>query len=276
MGIGTAGLIGLAFCASTMAAELSLVGITYYGEVHRIDLASGASTLIGDSGFLPTTCMGKDASGRIYSMGHKFGEPTYSYSLFSIDPATGAGTLEAALAPISNYSGMAFMPDGVLMAVRQSVAGDSPRDLYRVDPAAGTHTLIGSTGAQLWSLAASSEGRLYSYEGLWWDTSGRGLVEINPLTGVATDVNGSAGATESITAMAFSPGGELYALECAPNSYPETTALYSIDTATGATTLLWRIPMEEVFYGFEFVPEPAGWTAVMLALGCLARRRRIR
>jgi hypothetical protein len=171
---------------------------------------------------------------------------------------------------------MAFMPDGSLMAVRQSVAGDSPRDLYRVDPVAGTHTLIGSTGAQLWSLAASSEGRLYSYEGLWWDTSGRGLVEIDPLTGVATDVNGSAGSTESITAMAFSPDGVLYALECTPNSYPETTALYSIDTLTGATTLLWRVPMVEAFLGFEFVPEPAGWTAFMLALGCLARRRRTR
>lgn len=94
------------------------------------------------------------------------------------------------------------------------------QSLYTLDTASGTATAIGSTGrnATIVSLTADAAGTLYA-----WDTA-LGLMTVSKTTGVATDVHAT-GAAPQVTAIEFSPNGNLYGAG---------TTLFRLSKTTGA------------------------------------------
>jgi hypothetical protein len=212
-----------------------MIGVTIDGVVVSIDQSTGAGNTIGNCGFVVNS-LAKDSSGTLYSAS--------GTKLITINPMTGAGTEVATLnfgADPSDVRGLAFSPDNVLYAVVNgySSTGIGPDHLYTVNVSTGVASLVGDTGlTRVQSLDFSPSGVLYG-----WDV-GLGLITINTTTGVATDVNPSVGATADIQGIVFSPDGILYGA---------CNAVYKIDVATGATTLVGSRGYSDV-RGLEFGP----------------------
>ncbi|MCB0122059.1 MAG: hypothetical protein KDE58_07435, partial [Caldilineaceae bacterium] len=104
--------------------------------------------------------------------------------------------------------------------------GDS--NLYQVDRETGALTVVGDTGIeQLMDLAFDPEGTL-------WATVGNVLYTLDPATGASTEVVAITGVDEEIEIMGlgFTDDGTLYATS------PESELFYTIDLATGDTTVV--------------------------------------
>jgi hypothetical protein len=235
------------------------------GVVSRIDALTGSGTVIAPSGFGSLNALAASPAGTFYSVSGS--------RLVAIDPWTGAGSLMTTLAFSSggtDVRALAFSPAGAMFAINDggNISGvPQPDLLYQIDPLTGQTALVGTTGLRgLQGLDFSPTGTLF-----WWDIgggpdSGLGLVRIDPLTGLVTDVNPSIGGLASqVQTLAFGPDGLLYGAR---------DALYTVDRESGALTLIGSGGYEDV-RGLAVVPEPR--VPVLLGLGLLALglRRRI-
>lgn len=122
--------------------------------------------------------------------------------------------------------------------------------LYSIDQTNGATTFIGSTGfSALNALAADSGGTIYS-------TSGSNLLSINTTTGAGTSVATISGLGEgtSIRGLAFSSSNVLYAINNggSPGSTSVDDKLYTINTTTGAATLLGSVTGFKGVQGLDF------------------------
>lgn len=161
--------------------------------------------------------LSEDSNGKVFST---YGNDVVGYSFYEIDLVTGAAThiLSTSLYWIE---AIAFGPNDELFVIHDpfaSMAGGI-HDLYLVDLASGSATLIGSTGKEGIKALEYFDETLYGY-----DTTA-GLVTIDTTTGLATDVNdklrGPLGATVS---MCFDSNGALYYVD---------QALWMMDRGSG-------------------------------------------
>lgn len=207
----------------------SLVGIEFSAtdsQLYGINDATGAGTPIGGTGFKAVNSLAFSNAGTLVSVAANAG----IYSLISVDPATGTGTLLTQLnfggAP-ADVRGLAFSPADVLFAIQDTAGGDN---LYTVDVSTGVGTLVGATGLPgLQSLEFSSTGQLFAWDIGTTGSNGLGLVTINPATGAYTDVNPAVGGI-ALQSIAFDSSGALYGVT--------SNKLYSINTTTGVATLI--------------------------------------
>jgi IPTL-CTERM motif len=146
-------------------------------------------------------------------------------NLFSIDPATGAGTV---IGPIGfAVTGLALHPSsGVMYGVTSNNSPVCAACLITVNLTTGTGTLIGPLGLIIAEVAFRADGTLFG-----WSESSDDLATINIATGAATTVSDSGLSTRG-DGMVF-VGGTLYVM-------PENDdgGLYSINTASGLPTLV--------------------------------------
>lgn len=156
-------------------------------------------------------------------------------ALYRVDLATGQATR---LGPIgyNDVEGLAISPQGVLYGVADATVGNGSGTtdfLLRIDQTTGAGTLVGQlaglagqgpTGNLDYGLAFTCDGRLW----LSSDTTDE-LWEVDPANAVPRRV-GSTG--QALSGLAGS-GNELYGV-----SIGNTPALYRIDTATAASTLV--------------------------------------
>ncbi|HLF96231.1 MAG TPA: Ig-like domain-containing protein, partial [Methylococcaceae bacterium] len=166
--------------------------------------------------------MFRNSTGTFYSVS--------DFNLYTINPATGAGTLVAALSfPVAvDIRALAFSPADVLFAINKELPGPVDK-LYTINASTGVETLVGSTGVNgIQGLAFAPDETLYG-----WDSATLGLVTINPATGGVTDVNPAVGGTAAIQTIVFHSNGTLYGMR---------DDRYSIDPATGVFTLLGNFP----------------------------------
>jgi len=252
----------LALCSAPFFAHADILGVSFSGRVLDVNSASAAASVVAPAG--PSLNSLASDGTTYWSVG------SFAGDLVTIDPITGAATsgpVLTGLADPTSIRGLAYF-GGSLWAIQNTGGQTSvgPDSLYRVDPGTGVATLIGATGVSgMQALAADARGQLYG-----WDI-GLGLMRVDSSTGLAVDVSSSAGALD-IQALAFSGSGVLYGAR---------DSLYTIDTATGLTSLIGAISGVGTpdLRGIEFttaVPEPETWALLIAGLGFIGLRARRR
>jgi hypothetical protein len=171
------------------ARAQTLVGIdSLNGTIFSIDPQSADTQVLGVLGppWNLWTAMTKDSQGRIYAANGVY-STTYGIYEINVGAATATFVCQTDLNAITS---LAIGPGDVLYAIHDTTAPISggPDDLYTINLATGGTTRIGATG--LISVSSLS----YGLGSLWaWDFYERGLVRIDPATGIASDVNPQVG-----------------------------------------------------------------------------------
>ncbi len=223
-----------------LPAQATIIGISS-SFVWRIDETNASDVLINSTGPAGLQAMAKNSAGVLYASG------IIAFNhLYTVDPATGVHT-QGVATPISSIRALAFNSTDVLYAINGNPTNLLPFQLFTVDVATGVATPVGLVNAQVQGMTFGPTGTLYG-----WDVGGAGLVTINPATGAISDVNAAIGGGIEVQTLAFSPGGVLYGAG--------PTNLYTIDTATGALTLVGAFSPPAGIFGMEFAagPPPAG------------------
>jgi hypothetical protein len=212
--------------AAGIAAAQDLLGVSWAGQVVRIDSATGAATAIG-TGLLGQNSLARDANGVFWSS-HRTGSTvsTWVHHFTTIDPNTGAATIVHS--NVIDIRGMASAGGTMMWGIHNTVAGSisSIDDLVLIDMATGAITTIGSTGIAAIQGLALHAGTLYA-----WDIN-IGLVTIDTTTGAATDPFPGTSGPSGLQALCSHPDGRLLVAGGAANS------LYVVDTTTGGTTAI--------------------------------------
>ncbi len=261
-----------------MAHAADILGVAFDGTVSRIDTATGTGSTIGNAGFTGLNSLARNSASEFFSVAGDAFAP--SSTLIRIDSITGLGTSVATVnlgLAEASVRALAFSPTGVLYALNNGggkFSTTDPDDLYILDPLTGLGTLIGNTGLPgLQGLEFASDGRLFAWDIAPTPGLGKGLVLLDPLTGLAADVNPLLGeaAGVDIQTLAFNSSGSLYG---------GRTSLYVIDPATGATTLVGSGGYDARGMAFladdggpsqEIIPEPSSWLLMGVGLcGLLA------
>ena len=178
------------------------------GDLHSIDPQTGNSTLRGFTGYHAHLWSGlsQDSTGRLFAA---TGDWIAGFSIYEIDPITGAGTF-AAQTNFTEIGCMAFAPDNTLYIGHDPnwPSGGGIYDLYTLDLNSGIDSFVGSTG--IVSLLAMD----FCGDQLFGQNPIEGLLRIDTNTGTGADVNpnflGQLGATMS---MCFDNQGALYYLD---------------------------------------------------------------
>jgi hypothetical protein len=193
------------------------------GNLGKVDVATGATTVIGPMGLVGDEIMTDIA---FSPTGQLFG--TSFTSLYSINAGTGAATLIGGLGAAGlGMNALVFRTDGVLLG-----AGFLSRDLFSIDVTTGAATSLGTTGYRSAGDLAFHNGHLYLSSMNDDDADGPNpgdidsLIEIDQSTIVGTLI-GPIGFS-NVFGLATGDDNELYALS--------GTTVLVIDPTTGAGT----------------------------------------
>lgn len=261
--VGPVVLAGLA--SSAAGSELYAVNAAATGILHRVDQITGATTLIGNTGYTFPGDLTSDTrvgSYRIWSPDLTTG------TLLTIDPVTGAGASVGPFSSPTTIVSLAFdITTGKLYGNTATGFGAAAGDqLYEIDPNTGACTLIGTLGVDnVYALAFNNAGTLY---GVAHDR--HSLVTISTATGAASLV--APVGLDAVYDIATRPEDNVtFAVDTI------TSKLYTLDLATGATAEIGPYTASNLV-GLAFSPVPEPTTLVLLAggLAFLARRRRHR
>ncbi len=195
-------------------------------QLYRVDPGSLQATLVGtiafSDGINQLTDLAVDASGGMVGVS--------TQQLYRIDKTTAAATL---IAPLTQaYNGLSYVDDGTgerLLGTTQS------GELWRIDPTSGASSRVGAFGGGLLSsgdiVFVYGAGLLATVTRADWTTDR--LARIDPTTGVAT-VIGDTG-HDNLFGIGYWAGRVI--------AFGEGGVLVSVDTSTGATTLVSQSSM---------------------------------
>ena len=257
-GLSVAAVLAIAMAPATGFA--TAIGVSWSGDVYTIDETTGVGSFLGASGFSELNSAAADSVGTVFS--------STDLELVTIDSTSGLGTgVVSYSAPFSNgIRGLAFADDDTLYALADTgpLGSLGPDSLYTVDIGTGNFTLVGSTGlTDVQGLAFSASGDLFA-----WDITS-GLMSLDLTTGFATDVGAAAGIS-GIQALEFGADGTLFG---------GRDELYSIDTATGAWSLIGGGGYSDVrglAIASAAVPEPGAFALMGVGLVSIAAAKRWR
>ena len=191
--LGVTSLVGIAYGPGGTLYGLMTFAGTYGNSLVRIDPVTGATTLVGPTGFsniFEGDIAYNPANGLLYGIEDVPGGGNVR-NLFTIDPATGRGTVIRDLGFGGDPSALAFSPGGTLY-VLNNVDDGPPDQLYVVDPATG----IPSSPVNLSSRLGFTEGMAFDpatgilYVADGGDQGSNSLYTVNPATGAMTRVGG--------------------------------------------------------------------------------------
>lgn len=240
---------------ASVAAHADILGVSFAGDSYDISSSTGSGSLLDESGFLGLNSMAEH-DGIFYSV-------SSSNVLLSVDATSGVATglvgLNFGFADIS-VRGLAIDSTGTMYAANDESFDDY---LYTINIDTGAGTLVGAmSNSDMQGLAFDGSDTLYAWAVGFGGAAG--LHTVDTTTGSATDVDGSVGSNGDIQGIDFGPGGTLYGAH---------DALYTIDTSTGAQTLVGSGDYSGV-RGIGVVPEPASMIALALGASALVVRRR--
>jgi hypothetical protein len=141
-------------------------------SLYQIDPAAPSGTYVGDIGY-SVTDIAVTSDNMLWGI-------TFT-SLLVIDYCTGTGSFVGDVGGTSSLNALVSAPDGMLFGA------DYGGDVWRIDPATGRGTRIGSYGAGLSSsgdLAYGPDDRLYGAVRASWSSNDL-LIAVNPVTGRA-------------------------------------------------------------------------------------------
>jgi hypothetical protein len=249
----------LSACATALADPVLWVSDSR-GQLAKIDVLTGSTTLVGDTGVFMFD-IAFNATGQLFGIS--------GTALYSINSTTAASTLIGTTGSSSNINSLVFGSDGTLYGASNG--------LYKFNTTTGAGTQIGTNFAS----GASSSGDLAFVGGkLYLSTLGSPsdrLANLNTSTGALTDV-GSIGFA-SVFGMASPNGADLYGFS--------DNRVLSINATTGAGRLLSTAngPVLGAVYGSAFfneavptpaIPEPSTYallTVGLIGLGFAAKRK---
>jgi DNA-binding beta-propeller fold protein YncE len=193
---------------------------------------------------------------------------SYANSLFRIDPDTGASEL---VGP----TGLGSVTEGDLAFDRTTGslygfwnADQGQRQLFTLDTATGTATVIpGSLSGDPSAMAFAPDGTLYVL-----DTSLQKLLTVDRASGAiltTTDLSTSLGSTAG---MDVHPATGVFYV--ADGQSGGTDRLYTLDPATGLLTDQGLLGLDTGLAGLAFLPEPGTLLLVMFAGAAMLRRKR--
>jgi hypothetical protein len=261
----------LGFAVSVRASHLYGTVSESTGPTERfyeLNQSTGSASLIGSTTVsMPFDLASDTRSGspRIWAVDWD------TNTLLTVNPSTGAST---SLGPIGTSSKMRSLAFDATNATLFGVTDD--RTLYTIDPDTAVPTLRGVTGVSsgfLTALGCDLSGELFAVT----SSPGNQLFHIDSTTGAATLVANLS--ISGVTDLAARPeDGMMFA--CSNN--PATENLYTLNTSTGAMTLVG--PYGGTIFNllglaFSPIPEPSSVLAAVSVLTSLAyarpaRRRR--
>ena len=259
------GLTAPAVQAQTAYVDSNSSGVDTFGT---LNLQTGQFTSIGTLSS-ELFALGFGANGTLYGLGPASTSTVTSTgtSLYQIATATGAETLVQSFAGF-NVLGGSGNADGTFTAITQPDV-DGHSSLFTVDPAAQTATAGAMTFANADGLAVAGD-------------SGNVYVSDNSVTGSATDgldlVNtaarhpttaylGDTGITDLYTGL-FS-GGQLYTFGFNPNDVSPAEGVYTLNTDTGAATLVAATSNNQDIYAAAVAPAAVPEASTTLSFGLL-------
>lgn len=217
------------------------------GNLGKVDVATGAVTMVGNMGAVMTD-IAFDPSGNLF--GITFG------NLYSIDPVTASSTIIGNLG--TSLNSLVFSSAGTLYGANSS--------LYSINTSTGVASFVGNGGA-----AYNSSGDLAFVDGNLYLSStfpvSDSLTQINTATGVGTAV-GPMGVS-NVYGLATNDNVNLYGVA--------GTSVYAVNTITGASTFLVNYGGHGlgVANGTAFfleaapIPEPETYAMLLAGLGLL-------
>ena len=223
--------IGTDNCGTVVITNDAAVnGILYAssnnGDIVSLDLTTGVGTPIGNA---------NSGSGMTEIEYDLVNDKTYaqasngSFSNYEIDLNT--GTFVGPVVPnAGSYNGLEYVGGTLYGTVIYGGGGSSPSELRTLDPTTGISSLIGLTGVGPISGLAFDTGLGIMY-GMAGGPGPATLYTIDLSTGIATPVGVS---TIQSGSLQFGPNGVLYA----GGTGADAGNLFSIDTATGASSLI--------------------------------------
>ena len=192
-------------------------------------------------------------------------------TLVQLDPAT--GSVVQTIGPVGYaVNGLAFdTSTQVLYASTTQNDATCPRGLITINRTTGAGTIVGcgpTSGEGPALLTSNSSGQLYS----WLESSTDDLISWNKATGVYSAPIGDSGLSTGGHTLAFDNSNVLYLLQ--------NDALYTINTATGASTLVHTgvasghhgdfHPTTNRLYVISSVDDPRTIRVIDVATGSLA------
>lgn len=238
---------GCALILATMASHAGpILWVSTGGaQLATVDVATGATSVIGNTGGTALTDIAFNPAGDLYGISFS--------NLYEVNQGTGALTLIGSLGSVTGTANaLVFGADGTLY-----MAGST---LYKVNTSTGATTAIGS------GIGYQSGGDLaFIGSDLFMASSTNHLIDVNITTGAGSDV-GSLGVA-NMFGLATPDNAILYGVA--------GQNVYSVDTSNGAATLqsTFSPNLAGGAFGLAFrtesgasVPEPATIALVGLAL----------
>jgi WD40 repeat protein len=247
----------LALTAAAIATPVraDFLGVTWEGNLVRVDASTGAALTIGHSGAIELNSSAVAPDGTLIAAS-KSG--SVSARLWTIDRVLGTATF-LHWPFLNDIRALAFSPEGTLYAADSGPGGTESR-LYTLDLTvpvgdSGIKTLVGQVSVPgIIGMTFSPNGTLFG-----WSLT-HGLVVIDRATGQATDVNGTIDGSSIVQSLAFDASGVIYGV------YEN---LYRIDPVTGGTTLLGVTNASiRGFEAFDFMSVYSYCQSKTNSLGC--------
>lgn len=245
-----AGLLGAAAGLSSAQTLFGVGNFSAFGDqsLYAIDTATGAATLIGNTGLRQIAGLDWDL------VNHRLVALTVNGDIFQINPATGAST---------RIVDLAFnIPEGSVLARGNTVQTAIFNNLNTLNGSAWQS--VGASGlsgtADISGLEIIENGQIV---GLATNgVNGDSLVSFNASTGAATTIGLTGTNSGSLGGLAYN--GSLF--------MTDGTSLFNVNTSTGAATLVGAHGVT----GFSGLALPTPGSAAILGLAALslARRRR--
>jgi len=212
-------------CAGLVAPTAAqFVGVTFTGDIVRVDAATATASLEMSTGFDGLQGMTISPHGRIWCI-QRAGAT--GPQLVEVDTLLGTA-FSIGFTYLNSTTALALSPSNALYTV--DIVGTRSRlyllDLTLMPSQPGIligEIKLGSLFTSVYGLTFAPDGTLYG-----WETS-RGLITIDPLTAQAIDVDPLSTNTEQMSGLTWASDGFLY------GGYQY---LYRIDPATGVATLL--------------------------------------
>ena len=249
-----------------------------HSNLYTVDTATGAATLVGNTGFNLRALTVDPLTGKAYASRAEINSGGAG-GLFEVDLSTGAATL---IGGTQNFSEMTFDGDGNLFGYGSRNDSAGGYDFFSIDETTGVGTLLNGAALStnnhaLFGMAYSSaDDETYLFQQWCGSCGGDGLWTVDLTDGTVTSV-------VSITGQFYRPdvaaddSGNLYTVD--RDFGAGGTNLYSLDKTTGVTTFVGSNGFglnSLAFANSAAVPEPG--TLVVLGLGLAglgyARRKR--
>jgi PEP-CTERM motif len=262
----------IAFPGASAASVLYSIEFSSGTGFYTMNQTTGAKTFVGNTGNTSTGDLTSDEKSTIWT------NDMTNDNLLTVNPATGAITSTIGIMGVTGGKipivSLAF--DTVTHALYGNTAvgfgGTTDDTLFRIDPVTGAATLIGAIGFNtVYALGFDHSGTLF---GISQNRSA--LLKISTSTGAGTMV-----APVTLAAaydLAFRPeDNKMFVADSAPGTF----SLYTMDSTTGAATLVGPYGGSGTnLVGLAFLTPEPGTVGLMLGglalLGLKARSRRNR